>query len=83
MIVKKKDDVVGTKGKKHGDKWHSLRLLHPLCQDSCRLETSKPTPVVPPGRSESLPKKLHQSDSASARRHHLLRPFLADCLAAR
>jgi L-ectoine synthase len=28
MIVKTKDDVVGTKGEKQGDKWHSLRLLH-------------------------------------------------------
>ncbi len=28
MIIKIKDDVVGTKGEKHGDKWHSLRLLH-------------------------------------------------------
>lgn len=28
MIVKKLEDVVGTKGDVHGDKWHSLRLLH-------------------------------------------------------
>lgn len=28
MIVKTKDDVVATKGDKHGDKWRSLRLLH-------------------------------------------------------
>ena len=28
MIVKSKDDVVGTKGDARGDKWHSLRLLH-------------------------------------------------------
>ena len=28
MIVKTKDDVVGTKGEASGDKWHSLRLLH-------------------------------------------------------
>ena len=28
MIVKTKGDVVGTKGEQHGDKWHSLRLLH-------------------------------------------------------
>ncbi len=28
MIVKTKNDVVGTKGDAHGDKWHSLRLLH-------------------------------------------------------
>jgi len=28
MIVKKLEDVVGTKGDAHGDKWHSLRLLH-------------------------------------------------------
>jgi len=28
MIVKTKDDVVGTKGDVHGDKWQSLRLLH-------------------------------------------------------
>jgi hypothetical protein len=26
MIVKTKDDVVGTKRDAHGDKWHSLRL---------------------------------------------------------
>ncbi len=83
MIVKKKDDVVGNIGEKHGDKWHSLRRLHPLCQDNCRLQVSKPTPVVQPGTSESLPKMPHQSDSAFARRHHLFRSFLADCLAAR
>ena len=28
MIVKTLEDVVGTKGEAHGDKWHSLRLLH-------------------------------------------------------
>ena len=28
MIVKKLEDVVGTKGDAHGNKWHSLRLLH-------------------------------------------------------
>ena len=28
MIVKSLEDVVGTKGDAHGDKWHSLRLLH-------------------------------------------------------
>ena len=28
MIVKRLEDVVGTKGDVHGDKWHSLRLLH-------------------------------------------------------
>src|SRR5262245_41973134 len=28
MIVKTKDRVVGTMGDKHGNKWHSLRLLH-------------------------------------------------------
>ncbi len=28
MIVKTLEDVVGTKGDAHGDKWHSLRLLH-------------------------------------------------------
>jgi L-ectoine synthase len=28
MIVKKLADVVGTKGDEHGNKWHSLRLLH-------------------------------------------------------
>ena len=28
MIVKTKDDVVGTKGEAHGDGWHSFRLLH-------------------------------------------------------
>lgn len=28
MIVKTKDEVAGTKGDAHGDKWHSLRLLH-------------------------------------------------------
>src|SRR5262245_63866630 len=27
MIVKRLEDVVGTKGDAHGDKWHSLRLL--------------------------------------------------------
>jgi L-ectoine synthase len=28
MIVKTLEDVFGTKGDAHGDKWHSLRLLH-------------------------------------------------------
>jgi L-ectoine synthase len=28
VIVKTRSDVVGTKGDKQGDKWHSLRLLH-------------------------------------------------------
>ncbi len=28
MIVKTLEDVYGTKGEMHGDKWHSLRLLH-------------------------------------------------------
>jgi L-ectoine synthase len=28
MLVKTLDDVLGTKGEAHGDKWHSMRLLH-------------------------------------------------------
>ena len=28
MIVKTLEDVFGTKGEAHGEKWHSLRLLH-------------------------------------------------------
>jgi L-ectoine synthase len=28
MIVKTLEDVSGTKGEAHGDKWHSMRLLH-------------------------------------------------------
>ena len=28
MILKTLEDVVGTKGEAHGDKWHSMRLLH-------------------------------------------------------
>lgn len=28
MIIRKKDDVVGTKGDTSGQRWHSLRLLH-------------------------------------------------------
>ncbi|NJM93017.1 MAG: ectoine synthase [Rhodospirillaceae bacterium] len=28
MIVKSRGEVAGTKGDMHGDKWHSLRLLH-------------------------------------------------------
>lgn len=28
MIVKTLEDVLGTKGEAHGDKWHSMRLLH-------------------------------------------------------
>ena len=28
MIVKTREDVVGTNGEAHGDKWYSLRLLH-------------------------------------------------------
>ncbi len=28
MIVKTLQDVYGTKGEMHGDKWHSIRLLH-------------------------------------------------------
>lgn len=28
MIVKTVEDLSGTKGEAHGDKWHSMRLLH-------------------------------------------------------
>ncbi len=28
MIVKTREDIAGTKGDAHGDKWHSMRLLH-------------------------------------------------------
>lgn len=28
MIVRRLEDTVGTKGDLHGNKWHSLRLLH-------------------------------------------------------
>ncbi len=28
MIVKRTEDVLGTKGDQRGEKWHSLRLLH-------------------------------------------------------
>ena len=28
MIVRTPDDIAGTKGDAHGDKWHSMRLLH-------------------------------------------------------
>ncbi len=28
MIIKTLEQVMGTKGDAHGDKWHSLRLLH-------------------------------------------------------
>ena len=28
MIVKTLSDVYGTKGELHGDKWHTMRLLH-------------------------------------------------------
>ena len=28
VIVKTLEDVIGTKGEAHGDKWHSMRLLH-------------------------------------------------------
>ena len=28
MIVKTLEDVAGTRGEAHGDKWHSMRLLH-------------------------------------------------------
>lgn len=28
MIVKTRDDVIGTKGEASGESWHSLRLLH-------------------------------------------------------
>ncbi len=28
MIVKTLEDVLGTKGEAHGNKWHSMRLLH-------------------------------------------------------
>jgi L-ectoine synthase len=28
VIVKRKEDVVGTKGDASGERWHSLRLLH-------------------------------------------------------
>jgi L-ectoine synthase len=28
MIVKTRGELLGIKGDKHGDRWHSLRLLH-------------------------------------------------------
>ncbi len=28
MIVKTLEDVLGTRGEAHGNKWHSMRLLH-------------------------------------------------------
>jgi L-ectoine synthase len=28
MIIKRKEDIVGTKGDASGDRWHSIRLLH-------------------------------------------------------
>lgn len=28
MIVKRKEDIIGTKGEASGERWHSLRLLH-------------------------------------------------------
>ena len=28
MIVRTLEDVIGTKGEAHGNKWHSMRLLH-------------------------------------------------------
>lgn len=28
MIVRRKEDVIGTKGDINGERWHSLRLLH-------------------------------------------------------
>lgn len=28
MIIRKKEDVVGTKGDASGERWHSIRLLH-------------------------------------------------------
>ena len=28
MIVRTLQDILGTKGSVHGDKWHSMRLLH-------------------------------------------------------
>ncbi len=37
MIVKRLEDVVGTKGDAHGDKWHSLRLLHKEDGMECTL----------------------------------------------
>ncbi len=28
MIIKRKEDIVGTKGDASGERWHSIRLLH-------------------------------------------------------
>ena len=55
MIVKTLEDVTGTKGEAHGDKWHSMRLLH--AEDGMGLEEGNTVEVrgtvgdtVPPGR---------------------------------
>ena len=28
MIIRRKEDIVGTKGDASGERWHSFRLLH-------------------------------------------------------
>lgn len=28
MIIKRKEDIIGTRGEASGERWHSLRLLH-------------------------------------------------------
>jgi len=55
MIVKTKEDVVGTKGEAQGDKWHSLRLLHKEDGMGVTLTDS----VLEPGFEMDLWQKNH------------------------
>jgi L-ectoine synthase len=50
MIVKTLEDITGTKGEAHGDKWHSMRLLHKEDGVGVTLTDS----ILGPGRMDNL-----------------------------
>ena len=55
MIVKTKEDLVGTKGEAQGDKWRSLRLLH----EEDGMGVTLTDTVLEPGFEMSLWQKNH------------------------
>lgn len=55
MIIKRKEDVVGTKGDVHGDRWHSIRLLHQEDGMGVTLTDS----ILEPGFEMTLWQKHH------------------------
>ena len=55
MIVKRKEDVVGTKGDASGDRWRSLRLLHE--EDGMRITLTDS--ILEPGFKMDLWQKNH------------------------